>query len=866
MVYNYFVDIKKKRNYYLIYTLIYCCFAALLLFLFYSKGRSLIDAGGDGYRQHFRSLLYYSNYLKKFFSNLLHGSFVLPEWDFVIGEGSDVLIALNYYCIGDIFTLLSVFFPGRYMYLCYDAITVIRIYFAGIAFSALCLYKKKKNLFIIMGCAFIYAFCPFVLSNLNAHVFFLSAAVYFPFIILGIEKIIEGEKPFSLMLSVFLASASNIYFFYMNVLSTVIYALVRMIFLKRSWKERFQITGKITLYSFIGVLMSGVIFFPMFYSMLFNNRFGAKIISDVFYSLTKYRGYYTGLAFKGYSFFGGFSVLGLLAIVELFCNRKEKYELKTLLIIAFIFACLPFFGKLYNAMVYPTNRWVYAISLLVCYITVDVFDDINVKTFVFWLHIGLTLFYYLSCVYLDQGQWQVHAMLLFMSLTVCASMKILKNQKLLNLLILGVALFSVFFNIIFDYCPLFWNKSEGGKLISEIWDMENDEHSVFNYIADDSFFRYSGNDLITNESVQGDKSSTQYYWSVVNDYVVEFRKDLGIADNSNHHYYDYDERFSLNALAGVKYFIDEHKGLIPEGFVYMGNFNNYDVYKSNSYLPLVYAYDNFILKDDWKKLDVASRNEIIAQAAVIENKKDLPVSDKLSVTHSEIDHTITSSGDIVLSDNQIISRNEGGTINVDCHYDKKGEYYLLIEGLDSEDSVNIDIAYGDLIKTIKYKGRINLHFTDRHDYLVNLGYMSGVDGTIALRFPGSSDFTYTAIKVIYQNLDEQKKAVEKLDRITIGDLKMGEDKISVEIEMLKDGIACFSIPYSKGWKAVVDGKEAELFNCNIQYMGVVLEKGVHTVELSYKRQLSVLGVLASIAGFAAFGCLWLKNRKYNKIF
>ena len=88
------------------------------------------------------------------------------------------------------------------MYYCYDLVTVLRMYCAGLSFSALCFYKKKKGDQVLLLAALLYAFCPLCLSNMASHVFFLSAVVYFPLIILGVEKVINGDKPYVLVLSV----------------------------------------------------------------------------------------------------------------------------------------------------------------------------------------------------------------------------------------------------------------------------------------------------------------------------------------------------------------------------------------------------------------------------------------------------------------------------------------------------------------------------------------------------------------------------------------------------------------------------------------------------------------------------------------
>ena len=114
--------------------------AGMILYFYYSQGKSMIDAKGDGFRQHFRALPYYSNYLKKIFSGIIHGSFEIPQWDFTIGEGSDILISLHYYCIGDIFTFFCFLVPEKYMFLYYDIATFARMFFAGIVFSNLCFF------------------------------------------------------------------------------------------------------------------------------------------------------------------------------------------------------------------------------------------------------------------------------------------------------------------------------------------------------------------------------------------------------------------------------------------------------------------------------------------------------------------------------------------------------------------------------------------------------------------------------------------------------------------------------------------------------------------------------------------------------
>jgi uncharacterized membrane protein YfhO len=42
-----------------------------------------------------------------------------------------------------------------------------------------------------------------------------------------------------------------------------------------------------------------------------------------------------------------------------------------------------------------------------------------------------------------------------------------------------------------------------------------------------------------------------------------------------------------------------------------------------------------------------------------------------------------------------------------------------------------------------------------------------------------------------------------------------------------------SIPFDKGWKVKVDGKQTDVQLINIGFLGVFLERGQHSIELNY---------------------------------
>ena len=84
------------------------------------------------------------------------------------------------------------------------------------------------------------------------------------------------------------------------------------------------------------------------------------------------------------------------------------------------------------------------------------------------------------------------------------------------------------------------------------------------------------------------------------------------------------------------------------------------------------------------------------------------------------------------------------------------------------------------------------------------------------------------------------------------------------ISVSENKLLCLSIPWSEGWTAYVDGQEAELFPANTMYMGLALEAGDHTIELSYCTPGLKAGLCISAAALGCWLLLFLTDRKRRK--
>ena len=162
--------LKKKdrqffRNAYLVYTLFFALISAFLILFFVSTNKSLIHTG-DAWLQHYKALVYYSDYLKTIVHNLFSGVRpVVPQWDFSLGLGSDIMTSLHYYAAGDPLNLIAVMIPKDKIHLLFQGLIIVRSYLAGIFFITYCRVVRDNDKIASVIGALTYCFGGYMLAR-----------------------------------------------------------------------------------------------------------------------------------------------------------------------------------------------------------------------------------------------------------------------------------------------------------------------------------------------------------------------------------------------------------------------------------------------------------------------------------------------------------------------------------------------------------------------------------------------------------------------------------------------------------------------------------------------------------------------------
>ena len=125
--------------------------------------------------------------------------------------------------------------------------------------------------------------------------------------------------------------------------------------------------------------------------------------------------------------------------------------------------------------------------------------------------------------------------------------------------------------------------------------------------------------------------------------------------------------------------------------------------------------------------------------------------------------------------------------------------------------------------------------------------------------PGESSMTN--IYVYKYNDAVMQQVLAKVGDLYYDVTKFDGTTVQGNINASKDGIMYTSIPYYKGWKAYVDGEQADIIKIGNALCGVKLSSGSHTVEFKYFPYGLKLGLIISMIGIFVAGVIEFYNKR-----
>ena len=826
-----------------------------------------------------------------------------------IGIGSDVISEFSYYIIGDPFAYISLLFPMSKLEFAYNFLIILRMYFIGISFLIYCTYHKNKVFNSLIG-TLIYTFCEFVLFAGVRHPFFLNALIMLPIVFLGVDKLLKENKSVVLTASIAIMAFMNYYLLYMVVILSLIYGVIKFFveFDNKNVKNIIKLLSKAGLSYLLGVAMAGVILLPTIYGFINSNRLGN--VGAQYYSLSYYKSLVGWFISIGGSFWtricvSSFVILIIPVSAYRAIKNKENKENRAIMInilVDIVILLFSIFGSIMNGFSFQQNRWAFGLVFIFAYmvtINIDIgikFSKTEIKTsiIVFLLYFGIVAIirkvkvYYLIITFLIT--------LLMLGIILVSNSKFGKKHTRISayivILLVMVSIFNYSYQL--NYKNNYANEFKENNMIMSLYNSYNDAIPEFGntirYIKNDdnSFYRISNASSNTNinDSLIHNYKSLNEYLSIGNGNIGKLCKDLVILNYSDTNALKrLDGRTKITTLLANKYYIvkSNQKKYVPYGYMLYKDLNNCEdnptlIYKNENVLSIGNFYDNYILNKDFKKLSPLEKEQAVLDTVVIDNTTDVEdynlnynekyVKEVKEKTTKVCKYSIKDTNNIVVDNNTITCKEKEQSIRLNVKKTvENSELYIYFDNIEFEpesESTQYSVSVscdGVVKKQNVYDKRTSPYYTEMPGILINLGYKEQFDDTIKITFSKKGTYHFNSINIIAVPMGVYEESINNLKKTDFKVIECTDNYVKGEISNNKSGILQISTPYSKGWKAYVNGKETEIVKANEAFIGIPLNEGTHQIYLKYETPFLKLGVFVTSVSIILFifGIIYEKN-------
>lgn len=882
---------QKEKNYikkyYCYYTIIFACLTFVIYAVFLKNNKSFVyTLYGDGHVC-FNSLVYYGRWLREIIITLMkEHSLQIPMWDMSIGYGSDILTTFNWMTLGDPLNLLSIFFSADRTEFLYGFLALLRLYLTGITFSVFGLYQRNSRTSVMCG-SMIYAFCGFAVFAGVRDVYFISPMVYLPLLLMGVDKIFKKEKPYLFIIITALAGITNFYYFYMLTIWTFIYGIYRyfMIFGKDGIHVR-KIAGwlfKCMTYYLLGTAMAAFLLLPIIMQLFGSERFNNHDYVPLLYSFDYYWKllcrFISSETMEAWTHLG-YTPICLLSVFVLFFKKEKKYiPYKAAFIMCTVFLMLPVAGSLMNAGSYVVNRWVWAFSMLVACIFVKIYPELfqlcrKEKLALILLSTGYCMICLLRTEYRTAQLATMLAILLISLLMILLGDYLGKQKTIWKYLIIICVFLGIAANGIFRFAWFGSNYVNSFVDQGQAWNLIHDDlpsRSISELEGEDTnrYDSLGSLEPMYNTAMNHDLNGTDFYFSLADGTITRYFDSLLVNVEMEHRYNGVDERTILERLAGVRYCIAGNDSLsfIPYGYdKKVWSADTYAIYENENALPIGYTYDSYITNEEYEALTPMRKQQALLQCTIADDvslEKAEPVYNE-----KELPYQLQITEGIEILEDRIIVSDPKANLTIWTTTEAASETYILLNGIIYQKAENGDreessILYtrGSSTKKQVLYSREHEFYLGRDDYLINLGYTDKVEEMeIVLQFGQAGTYYLDSLQVMAQPMELIEEQTNALSENVLESVVIDHNEISGTLNLSEQKLLCMAIPYSKGWKAFVDGTETATQRVNGMFMGIEVKPGNHTIQFQYCTPYVKIGLFISITALICFVFLIISRR------
>lgn len=824
---------RKKQNIFVrnLSVIIAFIIPVLALIIMFAA-RSIYPFGEEMY---LRSDMYhqYATMLKEFQSILKNGDSLLYTWN--IGLGSDIPGTYAYYLATPVYWLVGLL-PSTNIPEIMAGFIIIK---AGLMSATFTWYIQKhtgRRSLASVAFGLFYAFSSYMAAY-SWNLMWLDCLVLLPLITLGIERLVKRKRVILYTVSLAVAILSNYYISIMICIYLVMYfiylALCEAEF--KRFREFLSVLWRFALYSFLAALMAAITVLPALIT-LFSTASGS------FSFPTTLRFYFNFLEMIAHATMNVeatvlsgyipniYCTIALFMLIPLFmmCRKiSPKVKIgKAVLLLIFLFSFsmnIPTY--IWHGFHYPnslSSRQSFIYIFLILAMAYEIVTRVRVMKYleITGCYIaGFLAIYGLQVLFGSEKYTLIMTSVSALFLTLYYIWMILKKNGRIAPVVMSIAL------ILVALTEAMINTNMTGYTTTNrtIYMQDNADYTaMLSRIDDDGFYRVEKVTRRTkNDGAWLNYRSASEFSSTTLKRISDFYEKMGMQGSTNSFSY-YGHTPLASAMLGVKYELASSEINDPL-MTLVDSQNGYYLYENKYSLSLGYMVDSLFLDVYLSESGTpfGTQNEIGRQAADVKGlfKEQSSVSGETAVFEAE----------------------------------KTGRGYIYIDSKLKSVDVTIE-RDGTVISE-------NTYSSIENKQLVDIGDVSEGDH-ITVK---SNDQDVTNISVFPGVMD-----YDKLDQVInvlgehVFDVDVFEDTYVRGTVTAENGQALLtSIPYSKGWKAYVDGQEAELIPFKKAFIAIKLEPGTHEIEFRYHSPGLNAAILISFFSIALFVFLCINDYRKN---
>lgn len=816
----------------------FLCFIISIIPILIMSGGIYVSLGDYNYQS-----IVFSEYI----SNILHSGNGIPKLDLGTGLGMDFFTTYGGFLLSPFYLPLYIVPLSIVPYIR----TIVVAASMGVTAVGAVLYtrqylKTNRAAFI---CGMLYAFSGFQLFNLCYQ--FMDMIAIFPFLLYAFDRLVTQRKPIFFALLLALSGFINNIFLWEECIFIMIYFFVR-VFTKSYPKITLKLFLMIAIESLFGVALSGLLLYPTALVTMDNPRAGNLIFDEgnnliayaesgalwhTFQSLflppeTIRTGWYfyedTVNLSNPALYIPLFSVVGTAAIFKK--NKRSWYSV--LLTVCAVIIFIPLFNSvfaMFNGTFYV--RWTHMPLLVMILMTGMFLENIeqtpcDKEMKACGIILGFFILTGAYIVYFQNGQedslnhyWIMSAVTAAISLGIVYLLKH-PNPKLPRLSMKNIApIVCVMCTILFMERSLRIVECDMFSYIGDIKRIVWNNFESRDLDDDDEFYRLSNDHGSLNTVMNWQHPTIDLFNSMTPGNTCRFFNSAGLywGQNGNLDLSDYPVRSFLS----VKYYMycnlpnvgvevepkDMEYQNKMEGFEDYTVHGNYIVYENKAFIPMGFTFDYYMNVDKINHINKKSDDE----------EKDSSSSENKKVI-----------SDIVI-DNTAFSADA-----------EVADYYEPQEKISIQDREKL------LLKAIWLTEEQIEEYKD-------------------ILEPLSDELIYDTSDETYHKDCEARKAS------ACSSFVPDNEGFDAEITLEKPNLVFFSIPYSDGFTAYVDGEETKIEKVFGGLTAVYVPEGTHKIRYDYEtpglREGKIISIVSAsvltVHGFiAAFG--GSKSQRKNK--